>query len=459
MEPLDQRPQRTPDRQILAAAVAFARSLRSFGMAASVDAELVFIRTLAELDLRDRRQLYWAAHATFVHNPDERPVFDSIFERFWEGRELELQARGSEHGEADPRMIGPSHGGEALPQFRQEGKETKKAALDGAPAKATRDINTAEGDDGASNNEQRGILAAYSPAEQEAKKEKLEYADDELAAVRRLGEEIKRASPRRRSRRLRSDPRGDRLNIRATVRNCLGTDGEALRLAYSTQRERPRRILFLCDVSGSMERYSRVLLGSLKAIVGANTKAEAFVFATKLTRLTKALDGRDLDRALEKARGSVADWSGGTRIGSSFAEFNHTYGRRGFARGAIVIVVSDGWDRGDPEVLTAEVRRLQLQSWRLVWINPRPMMVDQQPLAIGMRAAMPYIDDFVPGHDPRAVAGLAPLVGGLGTQRPRRKLMVGEEQLKVRPLPMHGGEAKPKDRPLPANNWPSAANY
>lgn len=450
------RPQRPPDQQILAAAVAFARSLRSYGMAASVDSELVFIRTLTELDLRNRRQVYWAAHATFVHNPDERPVFDSIFERFWEGRELDLQARPSEHGESDPRMVGPAQGGEALPQFRQEGKETKPA-LDGAPAKATRDINAAEGDDGAAN-DQRGILAAYSPAEQEAEKEKLEYGDDELAAVRRLGEDIKRASPRRLSRRMKPDRGGDRLDIRRTVRNCLETDGEALRLAYTAQKERPRRLLFLCDVSGSMERYSRVVLGSLKAIVSANSKAEAFVFATKLTRLTKALDGRDLDRALEKARGAISDWSGGTRIGSAFQEFNHTYGRRGFARGAIVMVVSDGWDRGDPDVLAAEVRRIQLQAWRLVWINPRPMLVDQQPLAIGMRAAMPYIDDFVPGHDPRAIAGLAPLVGGLGRRRPRRKLVNGEE-LKVRPLPIHGNVANPKDRPLPANAWPTAANY
>jgi len=453
-----ERPQLPPDQQILSAAVTFARSLRAYGMTASVDSELVFIRTLTELDVRDRRQVYWAAHATFVHSPDERPVFDSIFERFWEGRELNLQPRASEHGESDIRSIGPAQGGEALPQYRQEGKE-RKPALDGAPAKATREMSAPDSDEGAPN-DQKGILAAYSPAEQQAQKEKLEYGEDELSAVRRLGEDIKRAAPRRRSRRMRPDNGGSRLDIRRTVRNCLETDGEALRLAYTAQKERPRRLLFLCDVSGSMERYSRVLLGSLKAIVSANTKAEAFVFATQLTRLTRALDGRDLDRALETARGAISDWSGGTRIGSSLQEFNHTYGRRGFARGAIVMVVSDGWDRGDPAVLSAEVRRIQLQAWRLVWINPRPMLVDQQPLAIGMRAAMPYIDDFVPGHDPRAIAGLAPLVGGLGKQRPRRKFVSGEQlKVQVRPLPMHGNEQNPKDRPLPANQWPTAANY
>lgn len=424
-------------------------------MCASVDSELVFIRTLAELDVRDRQEVYWAALATFVHNPDERPAFDTVFESFWNGEPLSEGTRGAEHGEADARMVGPQQGGEALPQFRQEANE-KTQQGDGARHKAIRESPLGDEDDGAPP-EQHGELAAYSPAEQDADKEKLGYGEDELAAVRRLGEDIKRAAPRRRSRRLRPARGGDRLDIRRTVRNSLETDGEALRLAYSAQRLRPRRLLFICDVSGSMERYSRTLIGSLKAVVGANKKAEAFVFATKLTRLTRSLEGRDLDRALEQARAAVPDWSGGTRIGHALSEFNHSFGRRGFARGAIVMIVSDGWDRGDPEILAAEVRRIQLQAWRLVWINPRPMVVDQQPLAIGMRAAMPYIDDFVPGHDPRAIAGLATLVGGLSTQRPRRSL-AGATALKPRPLPMNA-EQKPLNRPPPANQWPAAANY
>jgi len=177
----------------------------------------------------------------------------------------------------------------------------------------------------------------------------------------------------------------------------------------------------LCDVSGSMERYSRVLLASLRAAVAAGIKAEAFAFATTLTRLTPALSERDVGRALEQARASVDDWSGGTRIGAALAEFNRTWGRRGLARGAIVIVFSDGWDRGDPELLARETRRLQLQARRLIWFNPRPAEIDMQPLAIGMRAAMPYVDDFIPGHDPRAIAGIASVIHGLGKARPARR--------------------------------------
>ncbi len=433
-EPVIERPPRGPDRPpdqaILAAAVALARALRNYGMSASVDSELVFFRALAEVDVRNRVELYWAARATLVHNPDERVVFDTVFERFWEGQVLVPPRRGAEHGESDPRAGSSQHGGEALPQFKHEGDS--KAAIDGDGNKATRDIPTAEGEQGGANNQQKGILAAWSSTDTLSEKARLHYQEDELAALRRLAEDIKKAAPERRSRRSRPNRSGHQLDMRRTLRNSLATDGEAFRLAFTAPARRPRRLLFVCDVSGSMERYSRVLLASLKAAVGAARKAEAFVFATRLTRLTKSLDGRDLEEALEQARASVPDWSGGTRIGTTLADFNRTYGRRGFARGAIVLVVSDGWDRGDPKVLAGEVRRLQLQARRLIWVNPRPQEVDQQPLAIGMRAAMPFIDEFVPGHDPRVVAGLARLISGVGSdQRPNRRVPAGVEPAAV----------------------------
>lgn len=412
-------PQRTPDQAIMAAAVGFARALRECGLSASVDAEHTFLRALAEIDVRDRDQVFWSGYASFVHAPNDRPVYEVIFERFWEGRPLLLEERGSEHGESDARMQGSHHGGEALPQFGGEAREA--APLDGDRQRAYKEIPNADGDEGTSN-QQQGILAAYSAEEVLSQRENLDYQANELLALRLLAQEIKRQAPSRRSRRSRPSPDGHRFDVRGTVRESLATDGEAFHLGFSAPTLRPRRLVFICDVSGSMERYSRVLLASLKAVVGAARRAEGFVFATRLTRLTKTLGGRDLERALEKARGAVPDWSGGTRIGHALSDFNNSYGRRGYSRGALVIVVSDGWDRGDPKVLETEVRRLQLQSRRLVWINPRPMSVDQQPLAIGMRAALPYIDDFVPGHDPRAVAGLASVIGGLASDRPVRKV-------------------------------------
>jgi uncharacterized protein with von Willebrand factor type A (vWA) domain len=170
-----------------------------------------------------------------------------------------------------------------------------------------------------------------------------------------------------------------------------------------------------------MERYSRALLGSLHAAVGATPKSEAFVFATRLTRLTGTLAGRDGARALERARDAVDDWSGGTRIGRALEQFNRTYAPLGLARGAVVVILSDGWDRGDPDVLARELARLRLQCRRLIWLNPRPAQLDGQPLAVGMRAALPYVDDFVAGHDPRTVAALPRVVSGLGAARPARR--------------------------------------
>lgn len=416
--------QRTPEEALMYAAVEFARALRTEGLRTSVDNENVFLRALNELDVRDPNAVYWAGHASFVQNPEQIEVYRVFFERFWEGQPLIQSARGSEHGESDPRMGGSHHGGEALPQFGGQGKE--KVALDGEKSRAHQDLPTADGED-ATSSQEVGVLVAWSAQEDLTDAEEMDYGHEELSALRLLADEIKRAAPERRSRRRKSAPGGNRFDVRATIRESMSTDGEAFNLAYSSVRRVPRRLLFICDVSGSMERYSRVLLASLKVAVGASRKAEAFVFSTGLTRLTKSLDGRDFERALDKARAAVPDWSGGTRIGGALGEFNRSYARRGYARGAIVLVVSDGWDRGDPKVLAEEVQRLQLQSRRLIWINPRPMEVDKQPLAIGMRAAMPFIDEFVPGHDPRAIAGMASLIAGLNGQRPHRKMIPGAQ--------------------------------
>ena len=278
--------------------------------------------------------------------------------------------------------------------------------------------------DGPAASRQRGGLAAYSPEEVLGEREAIGYGADELAAVRRLGEDLRRGLPHRRARRPRASRRRARFDLRVTVRRSLGTDGEAVRPAYVSDSLTPRRLLFLCDVSGSMERYSRALLGSLHAAVGATRKAEAFVFATRLTRLTGTLTARDAAHAIERAREAVGDWAGGTRIGAALEEFNRTYAPLGLARGAIIVVVSDGWDRGDPGVLARELARLRLQCRRLVWLNPRPADLGGQPLAIGMRAALPYVDDFVAGHDPRALAELGRVVCELASTRPERRQRV-----------------------------------
>jgi uncharacterized protein with von Willebrand factor type A (vWA) domain len=407
-----------PEQAVLRAAVALGRALREAGVPASVDRELLFCRTLAEVDPRSREQVRWAARCSFVTGPEQVETFERLFARFWEGERLSFQEVRAEHGETDPRMPGPQHGGESLPQLRTELRSGH--LVGGEASRASREIPSAPGaQDG--RGERRGVLAAYSPEETVVRAEPMEFGRDELLAVRRLADALRAVAPQRRSRRLRPRRAGGRLDVRRTLRRSLASDGEPFRPAYTGPSRRPRRLLFLCDVSGSMDRYSRALLGSLQAAVGAGIRAEAFVFATRLTRVTGELRGCDVAAALERAREAVPDWSGGTRIGRALREFNDRYAGLGLARGAVVVLVSDGWDRGDPDLLVCELERLRLQCRRLAWLNPRPAMLDEQPLAVGMRAALPHVDDFVPGHDPRAARDLAGLVASMGPGRPARR--------------------------------------
>lgn len=410
-----------PEHVVADAAVGLGRTLREAGVATTVDAELAFCRALGELDLRSRAQVYWAGRATLVHQRADVPTYDAVFARFWDGRPAVAGEPIAEHAESDPRMPGPQHGGESLPQYRTDGRSSQ--LLDGERTRASREIPSAGSDEAERREERRarGVLAAYSAEEQLGDPEPLRYAEHELTAVRRLAEELRRAAPERRSRRAVAASRPGRLDVRATVRGSLRTDGELLRPRYCAPSRRPRRLLVICDVSGSMERYSRALLASLEAVVGSGLKAETFVFATRLTRVTGPLSGHDAARALAEARAAVPDWAGGTRIGPALAEFDAVHARRGLARGAIAIVVSDGWDRGDPRTLAAALARLRLQVRRLIWINPRPNQLDGQPLAVGMRTALPFVDDYITGVDPAAMMELGRVIAGLGAGRPARR--------------------------------------
>ena len=409
---------RPPELAALRASVALGRALRDAGLPASVDRELLFCRALGELNPRSRGQVHWAARASFVTRPEQVPVFERLFAHFWEGEELLVEEPRAEHGESDPRMPGPQQGGESLPHHRTELRSGH--LLGGDTSRAAREIPTAPGDE-EGRGERRGVLAAYSPEDHSAAADPLEFRRDEVREVRDLADALRRVAPERRSRRLRASRRDGRLDVRRTLRRALTTDGEVLRPAFAAPSRCPRRLLFVCDVSGSMDRYSRAVLGSLQAAVTAGIRAEAFVFATRLTRVTGELSGHDIAQALERAREAVPDWSGGTRIGHALREFNRRYAGLGLARGAVVIIVSDGWDRGGPDLLVCELERLRLQCRRLAWVNPRPGTLHDQPLAIGMRAALPHVDDFIPGHDPRAARNLATLIRTLGSSRPARR--------------------------------------
>jgi uncharacterized protein len=254
------------------------------------------------------------------------------------------------------------------------------------------------------------LPAAWSAEELLREKDFATYTDAERAAARALLARLAARGPRRISRRTRpTRRRRDVHDLRATVRVSLRHGGELLERRYREPAERPRRLVLVCDVSGSMAPYARMLLQYLQACVASRARVEAFVFGTRLTRVTRELSGGDPDRALARAADRVADWSGGTRIGAALAELNREHGRR-IGRGALVVVLSDGWDRGEPEQLAAEMARLRRCAHRVVWLNPLAADERYEPLTRGMQAALPHVDHLLPGNSIASLEALADLM-------------------------------------------------
>ena len=251
------------------------------------------------------------------------------------------------------------------------------------------------------------VPAAWSDVELLHHKDFAHYTNAEMALARELIARLARRGPTRLSRRMRpAHRRSHTPDLRRVVRASLRTSGEPVHRAWRAPSRRPRPLVLVCDVSGSMTPYARMLLQYLHASVAARRRVEAFAFGTRMTRVTHELSGRDHDRALERAAGAVTDFAGGTRIGAALAELNRVHGRR-VGRGAVIVILSDGWDRGDPAELEAEMARLRRSAHRLVWLNPLAAHSEFEPLTRGMRAAVPYTDELLAGNSLASLEQLA----------------------------------------------------
>jgi hypothetical protein len=254
------------------------------------------------------------------------------------------------------------------------------------------------------------VPAAWSDVELLRRKDFAQYTEAETVLARELIARLARRGPTRVSRRTRSVRRRSHApDVRRVIASSLRTGGEPLNRHWRAPTRRPRPVVLVCDVSGSMTPYARMLLLYLQASVAARRRVEAFAFGTRLTRITNELSGRDHDRALERAAVAVTDFSGGTRIGSALAELNRGHGRR-IGRGAVVVILSDGWDRGDPGLLDAEMARLRRSAHRLVWLNPLAAHPDFEPLTRGMRAAVPHTDELLAGNSLASLEELAEIL-------------------------------------------------
>ena len=314
-----------------------------------------------------RRRLYWTARAVFVSDPAQVDAFDAVFFSVFGRRRR-------------PRMTIPR-------------RTSRRVRSIGAPSPSTSD----ESDEDPAELEVPSLIA--SDEERLGQKSFDQLEPHELAQLYRLMSRLQLAAPPRRTRRYEKGRRGEHIDLRRTLRASLRTAGDPIRLARRHRRVTRRRLVMLCDISGSMEPYARAYLQFLTCAAGSGPNAEAFVFATRLTRLTRALASRNPERAIQRAAETAPDWSSGTRIGDALREFNNRHGRRGMARGAVIVILSDGWERGDSMLVGREMERLARLAHRIVWVNPRVSAGDFSVQSGGMRAALPYCDALVSGHN------------------------------------------------------------
>ena len=376
-------PQEVASPPMLRAAVTFGRLLRRAGLPAGPDRMVEFVRALEELDPDRREDVYWAGRVTLCSRREDLELYDRAFRAFWEGKE-----------------------GRTL--RRSKTRISFSLADDSVqPPKKTVERNESG---------EEMVRLRYSPVDILRKKDFALYTSEEHAELNKLLTDLKLSGALRRSRRLEPAPRG-RHDPRRTLRGAMRTGGEPMRHRYRKARSRPRRVVMLCDISGSMASYSRVLLRFMHAGVISGERLEAFVLGTRLTRITRELATRSPDRALNEASEAVRDWSGGTRLGDAMKEFVDRWGQRGMARGSVVVILSDGWDRGDVEVLAEQMMRLHRLAYKVIWVNPLKAAPGYRPLARGMAAALPHVDVFLSGHNFESLEELAWAIAGAASER------------------------------------------
>jgi uncharacterized protein with von Willebrand factor type A (vWA) domain len=367
---------------ILSHVVTFGRVLREAGLEIGPGRVSDALAALDAVDLARQEDVYFALRQTLVARREELELFDRAFSAWF------LRAP-------------------VLPPVRTRTAADVVTRVAETAAERLRAEEADEREDG------DPLELGASGQELLRDKDFAELTGDELRVVRELIRRIARTRPQRSSRRRTADPRGDRLDVRRMIRRSLRTGGDPVERPFRARKDVPRKLVVLCDVSGSMDSYARALLLFLHAAVGAGRGVEAFAFGTRLSRLTPDLATRDPDAALERCTEAVVDWGSGTRIGASLREFNEVYGRRALSRGAIVLIVSDGWEREDPELVGREMAKLARAAYAVVWVNPLKGNPQYQPLAGGMRAALPYVDRFLPGHNLRSLEELAAVLAGI----------------------------------------------
>jgi uncharacterized protein with von Willebrand factor type A (vWA) domain len=386
-----------PTGHLVTHVLAFAHLLRIMGVTISTGQTLDLIRSLEYVPIVSREDFRDAARTTLICRREDLPQFEAGFAFFWRTPSF------------DPMMM-------ALPVIKMPPRNLRLP-------KPNQDEDDGGGD-GEEEEEKIGLTMAYSPGDSLHTKDFGAFSWEEVQACKELLKKMTWRIPVRRTRRTKPTPRGRRIDMRRVLRRNMRYGGDPLILPRKAVRTRTRPLVVLCDISGSMDRYSRILLQFVHTISNGLRDVEAFVFGTRLTRVTRLLRERDIDDAVAMVSKQVVDWSGGTRIGETLKQFNYQWGRRVLGRGPVVLIISDGWDRGDPKMLGREMERLQRSCHRLIWLNPLLGGANYQPITQGMQAALPHVDDFLPVHNLLSLEQLGEKLSAIDSGRPERRQRV-----------------------------------
>ena len=362
----------------------FGRLLRRLGLDVNPGRMMDLVSALEHIQIGRKQDFYFAARTLLVHEREDLPLFDEAFELFWrkpvEEWNVEWQGFSQRRRQSRP-IVTP-------PPLEESTSQTNDST-------SSQELTVIE------------VTRTYSDRELLRHKNFAEMSAEEAEAVKQMMTHLLWKVSERRTRRKRPG-KGHWIDLRRTLRHSLRSEGEVFRWSYRERKLKPRPLVVIADISGSMDRYTRLLLHFIYGMKAAlNQPVEAFVFSTRLTRITRPLQVRDLDLALKNVGELVHDWAGGTRIGESLKSFNFEWGRRVLGRGAVVLIISDGWDRGDVDLLRREMARLKRNCHRLIWLNPLLGAADYEPLTRGIQAALPHINDFLPVHNLASLEDLA----------------------------------------------------
>jgi len=397
----------------------FSRLLWESGLNVGPHQVLDLAVTLNSIDITNKEDFYYTLKCSLLTKHEQEPIFDQMFSYFWLIRSnLEKQKdknkdKGIKKEERQMRL--PPSERKRLAEHLNNSDPRKEMRAEMRPAVRPEDEQKNDQNDVGDTHE-----TAYSAIEQLRKKDFENFTWEEIQEAKRLMAAMHWNLGLRSTRRKSPARKGSYPDMRRIVRRNLKYGAELLEITWRKTKQKPRPLVIICDISGSMSLYSRLLLHFIHTISNGLMNVETFVFGTRLTRITRQLKRRDVDDAVRDVSKIVQDWSGGTRIGDALHYFNFTWARRVLGRGAVVLLISDGWDRGDVEMLKNEMDRLQRSCHRLIWLNPLLGSPDYRPLTIGMKNALPFIDDFLPSHNLDSLISLGNLLASVDDNRPLR---------------------------------------